>query len=224
MKEQYLIIDIETIPNEKAEKPEFDESKVLLGNLKDPAKIAAKVEAEKERHEAGLTKKMSLSSDMCRIISIGYMLVEYNSGRHIKISDGVMFGEFGDKEILEKFTQLYIYQLSSPRIVGWNSKGFDIPVIWKRCILQGVQPPFKPMKICQKYSSAGSVDLMHVWNNYEMGSLKNACKALGIEAKSGMDGLMIYDAFKEGRFDEIKKYNLEDCNACFEIMQKIGEV
>jgi predicted PolB exonuclease-like 3'-5' exonuclease len=79
----------------------------------------------------------------------------------------------------------------------------------------------KLMSLTSKYNM-DTVDLMHIWNNYGMGKLSKCCDSLGIEAKKGMDGSMIYDAYKNKEYKKIREYNLDDCYACVEIAKRIG--
>lgn len=208
-----LIIDIETIPDESAGVPVFDESTVAVGNLKDPAKIAEKILNEKMKFESGLTKKMSIESDYCRIIALGW--IEISPDWHVE-RGGVIFDKDGDKEIIQQFKAIY----SGQQMIGWNLKGFDLPVIWKRGVLNGLRVFEKYLDIISKYKT-DSIDLMHVWNNYEYGKMKDCAGRLGIESKTGMDGSMIYDAFKAGKHEEIKAYCKQDCEVNLAIAQRI---
>ena len=214
-----LIIDIETIPNQTIEpdlKPQFDETTLKLGNLKDPIKIQEKIEEAKIAFDEGLNKKMSVQSNFCQIISIGY--IEINIAGEIKNKD-VFIDPKGDKTILANFANIY----NGQELIGWNSKGFDIPVIWKRFVLNKMKNPFADYrKLCAPYSDQGSIDLMHVWNGAgQYGKLVDCAALLGIDAKDGMDGSMIYDAYKEKKFDEIAAYNMQDCETTLEIYKRI---
>ena len=213
-----LIIDIETIPNQNIDddiKPKFNESTVKLGNVKDQEKINAKIESSKKEFESGLTKRMSIESNYCQIISLGY--IEVNEQNN-EVSRGVLFDELNDKSIIEQFDKIYTGQT----IIGWNSKNFDIPIIWKRAILNNTKNPvYNYQYLCNPYND-NSIDLMRTWNgstNY--GKMSDCAKLLGIECKTGLDGSMIYDAYKDKKFDEIKAYNLEDCQCTLDIYKRI---
>ena len=68
MEKKYMIIDIETIPDEDISvdlKPKFDPDSIKLGNIKDEEKRQAKIEAERRAFENGLTKKMSVNFMCC---------------------------------------------------------------------------------------------------------------------------------------------------------------
>lgn len=210
----YLILDIETIPNEASDIPTFDPDSVRVGNIKDPDKIAEKIEEAKRQFESGMTKTMSLSSNLCRIVSLGMVIVENQ-----KIVDKIIvYGKDSDEEILKAFNSTYRTRM---KLVGWNSKQFDIPIVWKRGILTGNRVEFDYLKMISRYHD-NSIDLMHVWNAYEYGKLSDCAKSLKIPCKTGLDGSMIYDAWKHGMEDEIKAYNLEDCMVCYEIGKAIN--
>jgi predicted PolB exonuclease-like 3'-5' exonuclease len=214
----YLILDIETIPNQGATPPEMPSDFVKYGNTKDTAKREIIEQEARIEWANGLTKKMSLSGELCQIISCGFMLIDDD---YKQIESDVLFDENDDKEILKEINMLLKTPHNIP--VGWNSKGFDLPVLWKRSILQGVPYPItRYLDTIKKYDTRDSIDLMHVWNNFEMGKLTACCNALGIASKTGLDGSMIYEAYKAGRFEEIKEYNMQDVTACFSIMSRIG--
>lgn len=216
----YMSLDIETIPDD-VNRPEFDETTVKLGNVKDKDKIKEKIEKARLDYENGLTKKMSVDSNYCRILSIGVIITDKQF--NIAHTDRVFYGgkDKDDKEILKDFFYLYD-NYGNPDIIGWNCKGFDIPVIWKRSILNKLDCNFNDYrKMTSKYYDNGVIDLMHIWNNFEYGKMSDCCKRLGIECKSGMDGSMIYDAYKNGQHEDIQAYNLQDCKANIEIAKRI---
>lgn len=212
-----IIIDIETIPNQSLkDKPEFDETTVKIGNIKDEEKIKEKINKAKKEFEDGLTKRMSLESNYCQIISLGYIMIDEENK---VIKKGVLFDEQNDISILKNFIALY----QGCILIGWNIKKFDIPVIWKRYIFNKMRAPFVNYRdLLSPYYDKGAIDLMHVWNgsgNY--GKMSECAKLLDIECKTGMDGSMIYDAYKNNKFAEIKDYNMSDCECCLEIYKRI---
>lgn len=215
-----LFIDIETIPREDATIPEFDPSSVAVGNLKDEAKIRDKIEKAREEHLEGVTKTMSLSGDLCRLVSIGGVVTDENFK---VIHEEVCLGMESDAELIAKFAEWF---KGCDRLWGWNSKWFDLPVIWKRSVMLG-NPCFAPteyLDLTSRYSTMKHVDLKHLWFGFETKkgeNLKMACESIGIKAKDGMDGSMIFDAFKQGRYDEITKYNLQDCLVCVDLARRM---
>lgn len=212
----YLILDIETIPNQSIQSPEMPDDFVKYGNTKDESKREIIRQEAIEQWNSGLTKKMSLSGDLCQIISCGFIIA--NPDLSI-VDGGVLFDENGDSEIIDQI----ICKMEGKKIVGWASKHFDIHVIWKRAIMQGINYPIELyQEQIKKYDTKHHIDLMQIWNNFEYGKMADCAKALGIECKTGLDGSMIYDAYKEKRYEEIVAYNYEDCTTCLEIMRRIG--
>jgi predicted PolB exonuclease-like 3'-5' exonuclease len=214
-----LIIDIETIPNQNLKgdlKPQFNEDTVKIGNLKDQAKIDAKIESARAEFESGLTKKMSLEGNYCQILSIGHIELDDDNK---EIQRGVIFNAESDESILTHFFDA-IYD--GQTIIGWNSKNFDIPVIRKRAIFNGIKDNFVNFHKMTSPYTQDSIDLMHEWNGAgQFGKMSLCADLLGIENKTGMDGSMIYDAYKEKKFQEIKDYNMQDCEVCLDIYNKI---
>lgn len=213
-----LILDIETIPNQLLKddlKPQFDKTTVKLGNTKDAEKVKAKIDSAKEEFNNGLTKKMSIESNYCQILSLAYIELDFLDN---EISRDVLFDDKDDKSILEKFNKIYTGQ----KIIGWNSKNFDIPVIRKRAILQKIKNPFPNFgQIVYPYGDT-SIDLMHGWNgSNKYGKMSTCASLLGIESKTGMDGIMIYQAWKDKRYDEIKAYNIQDVECTLAIYRRI---
>jgi len=211
-----ITIDIETIPDQDLPKdclPVFDETTVKLGNIKDEAKRAAKIAEARAAFEDGMTKKMSLESDYCRILSIGYKWEDQKTE--------VLFGEKNDSIILSEFADILRKHHGPIQMIGWGIKRFDLPVLWKRMILNEISPPFNLLSLTNPYNHTDCADLMTIWNNGGMGKLSACCKRLGIPVKTGMDGSMIFDAFKEKKFDEIKAYNIEDCVATEAVAERI---
>lgn len=214
-----LIIDIETIPNQKLkekEKPQFSEDTVALGNTKDPVKVQDKIMEAERKFKEGLTKKMSIESNYCQIISLGYIEITDDDQ---EIRRGVFIDPKGDKSIIAAFKKIWNGQI----VVGWNCKNFDIPVIWKRSILNKDRIFSDYRSLCSPYYDKGCIDLMHVWNGGgQYGKLKVCADILGIPAKDGLDGSMIYDAFKAKSFEAIEAYNMADCEATMEICKRIA--
>ena len=84
---------------------------------------------------------------------------------------------------------------------------FDLSFLWKRAVILSRMPPIgiprgRGQNIC---------DTMEMWAGYR-GTVKFdvLCRALGLEGKTGMDGSMVWDYAKQGRFDEIRTYNMDD--------------
>lgn len=117
---------------------------------------------------------------------------------------------------------------SAAQLIGWNSDNFDFPVLIQRgmvsgCIVPDIcKRPDKPWLGNDYFAkcSDARLDLMKVWAGeygYGGGKLTEVAIALGLSGKEGMDGSQVYDAWKEGRIDEITRYCNRDVAMTYQI-------
>lgn len=183
-----IILDIETAPCadgiNKFRKPfpNFSESSVAVGNLKDQDKIAAKIEAAKAKHiqaakdaEADFVDNAALSATTGRVIAVGIRTIANES----RIIEGK------EEDIL---AQTWDYFDSAMRsffqVVGFNIKGFDVPFMMRRSWLLGVPVPRLLEK--DRYFHNSLVDLRDIWACGEFpkrGSLDTVARFFGVGAK-----------------------------------------
>jgi 3'-5' exonuclease len=98
-------------------------------------------------------------------------------------------------------------------IIGHNIMDFDLPFIVQRSVALGVRPTVKFS--FARYRDAPVFDTMRVWDCWKWGnstSLKKLAYALGLEnpKSGGVDGTNLYDAYKQGRLEEIYQYCMRD--------------
>jgi predicted PolB exonuclease-like 3'-5' exonuclease len=114
---------------------------------------------------------------------------------------------------------LRIISEGRPQIAGWNTGGFDLPVLIYRALVHRIPAPAfyaigEPGHgYRRRYDEAGHVDLMDVLSGYGAGprlSLDEMAAVLGIPGKGAMNGADVYDAWQAGRIDEIRQYCEED--------------
>lgn len=85
------------------------------------------------------------------------------------------------------------------KLCGHNLKGFDLPMLYKRCIVHGFNPPsIVPSSFVPKYENT-SIDTMMVWshnsfNNYA--TLDEICYALDLPSpKQSLSGADVSDCY-----------------------------
>ncbi len=170
-----LHFDIETAPNMDALRthhpypglPVFDPDAVKVGNLKDAAKIAAKIEAERakfaetlvgheERHweELVTSTKACLSPALGRICAVGY---SFGDGEAHQLINTSPQGEVVMVELLAKLLNEAL-RFGDP-ILGWNITGFDLPFLQFRSRALGATLP--TLQDSRGYWVANVIDLMH---------------------------------------------------------------
>ncbi len=147
------IFDIETGPQDRDFVLSlFDESAVKYGNLRDERKRAVKLEEEREK----FVDKAALSATTGRVVAIGYRRIDGEK----KI---IGTGAWAEAQLLEGFWETFRRShKNKDRIIGFNSNHFDLPFLFRRSVILGVDVPDEA-KDRRGYWSDTFVDLLDVW-------------------------------------------------------------
>ena len=107
----------------------------------------------------------------------------------------------------------------TPQLVSWNGGGFDLPVLHYRGLIHGVA--------AHRYWDMGEEDRDFKWNNYisryhsrhldlmdllalyqprANAPLGELAQLMGFPGKLGMDGSGVWDAYQNGRIEDIRRY------------------
>lgn len=242
------VLDIETGPQDastvlslsKPFKPfeplgEFDSSQVKTGNLKDPSKIAEKIEAariaheeakesalskweaDKAEYEESLIERAPLSAVTGCVEAVGFL---FPDGRKV-----VLRGS--EKAILRRFWHLVAYARKRGRLAGWNLLAFDLRFILRRCMILGVKAP---VEWSARYLPKGWTDLMlefaaGAYGSDSMFALDCIAKAMGHEGKAsnGVEGKTFWKHFRGNPDDRAKaiEYLFSDLEATRFVAEKI---
>lgn len=125
------------------------------------------------------------------------------------------------KGLLNKVSKLDFY------LCGHNIKNFDIPMIGKRMLINGIKPPSLLPQYDTKPWDIKAVDTMELWkfgNNYSMASLELMCVSMGVSSpKEGeVTGNIVHQTYWEtGGLDPIAKYCDEDVDVLAKLIDKI---
>lgn len=103
---------------------------------------------------------------------------------------------------------------NTPRIVTFNGRAFDIPVLKLRAMKYGISSSIykagdKWNSYMSRYSSDWHCDLHEVLTDYYAAGrmrLDEACKVFGYPGKVEVDGSSVYDLYKQGKIKEIRDY------------------
>ena len=200
-----LVFDIESIPD-------IAGLRALRGagaELTDAQVHAAWVE---ERKEKGQSDFMPLHLQRILVISVVF-----------RNADGLRIHSFVDRDGQSegKVIQTFFNTLEkhTPQLVSWNGGGFDLPVLHYRGLQHGV--------VADKYWDMGEDDREFKWNNYisryhsrhldlmdllalyqprANAPLDDLAKLMGFPGKLGMDGSVVWGAYRDGKIDEIRDY------------------
>lgn len=246
----YVIFDIETGPIElpllKEILPgwdastmphpgEFDPRSVKTGNVKDQAKIEAKIQEARESHQervnnhgldalraeqnywAEASSKAALSAATGRVVAIGCK--SFDKVSIMTVSDRT------ESQLLDGFWRLYEQLRKSDRnLVGFNSNEFDIPFLAQRSVVLGVPVPRTLIKQ-GRYLDEMFIDLRKVWSfgAKPAGSLDMVCRACGIPGKpEGVNGAMFAELyFNEDTRDEAIEYLSNDLEMTFALAERL---
>jgi len=175
----------------------FDPALVKTGNLKDQAKITAKIEAaeasfgedleaEEKKFWADLDDKAALNPLTSTIIAHGFM----------DHSSGITIYTDSEPDLIKIFWERYMDLKSGKEqphknIVGWGIEAFDLVHLIQRSQILGILVPAGLMN--GRYYDKIFIDLMKTFTCYQYGQyagLKNVaiCMGLGQPREHGITG------------------------------------
>jgi predicted PolB exonuclease-like 3'-5' exonuclease len=111
----------------------------------------------------------------------------------------------------------------SPKLISWNGGGFDLPVLHYRSLMHKISAPrywemgegdhadsrdFRWNNYINRYHTRhlDLMDLLALYQPRANAPLDELAKLMGFPGKLGMDGSKVWDAWQEGRADEIRDY------------------
>lgn len=198
-----LAFDIETIPDVDGGRRLYELTDLDDGEV-------AQVMFNKRRQQ---TDSEFLPVHLQRVAAISAVL---RTGEQCKVwSLGTP--ESSEQELIERFFDGI--ERYTPTLVTWNGSGFDLPVLHHRALIHGIS--------AARYWDSGDNDREFKWNNYlnrfharhtdlmdvlagyqarAFTPLDQISVLCGQPGKMGMDGSKVWDAFLEGRIDDIRNY------------------
>ena len=225
-----IVLDIETVPSQLPGAIDAIRASIKPpGTLKKAESIAAWVKDERESavHEAH--RKQSLDGGLAgEIISIAILAPDLEGD-----AGWVRCRAQGESEapLLEDAAAAVMQRIDrtactlaegrhaaqDPFFVAHNA-AFDLPFIWRRCIVNGVRLPFRfPRPSAREGRDFGCtmVQWAGVGNRV---SLDKLCLALSIPSpKAGMDGSQVAEYVAAGRIEDVAAYCRGDVAATREV-------
>lgn len=216
-----VAFDIETIPNTSMVE-RLPEPSVATGNLKDEAKIATKIaEAKQSQRE-----KMALDPLYGRVFCIG---IATGSGVQAVARMEENTDE-GEVTVIENFFS-YLNGGESLRLVSWNGNGFDLPFIFKRAALLGIDCGRWNLPALSTFTRKGSqlhVDLMVEWAGYgRFQKLDDVSSAMYGEQKAEIDFKDFLPALENKdaeKLQQIEDYCKRDCSLTLAIYERMSGI
>ena len=201
-----FVFDLETIPDIKA-------GRTIHGLEDVPDEDVVRALQHLQYQKSGSD---FLPLHLHRVVTISWV-VEKISHDETSIRVGTLGEpELDEAEIVAKFFQGV--DKTEPRLVSWNGMGFDLPVLNYRALLHGVQAPvyweqgerrreYRYANYQNRYHHGKNLDLMDRLSRSQRGApLNDISRMLGLPGKPGMRGGDVYDAWRQGRIEEIRAY------------------
>lgn len=220
-----VALDIETIGNPDAAAL-MPEPEVKAGNIKDPAKITEKLAAAK----AEQLTKAALDPLTARIIC--YAAAGEVGGEEKNVVE-IVATPTDDAERALVQSVMEMLGTKEIRIVTWNGIGFDLPMIYKRAMILGVDPGSfgaPPLTAWTKrYSTDRHYDLMQIWGGWSSMGFAKLDTVAGLvlrERKTAGVDVTTFGALletKEGR-DKIAEYCLQDTRLTWRLWKRFNGV
>ena len=229
-----IYFDLETIPgqDEWIKSHVFDAIEDKIQKLKPPGNYKKQesidqwltFEAQKLRASADETyRKFALDGGLGEIISIAW--AENDEPVRV-LCRGPEDSEMSEAEMIAAFFSDIVKnapnRLSGAQWVGHNHAGFDMPFLYKRCVVNRILPPYY-MPFDAKPWDERIYDTMLRWSgSRDWVSQDKLCQILGLPGKpEGVDGSKVYDFWLSGDIDIIKDYNVDDVNKVRQIHQRM---
>lgn len=176
-----IAVDIETIANDDMV-DHLPEPVVLTGNLKDPAKIEEKIRAAKQEQIA----RMALSPLYGRVCAFVAIVNDDSSA----VERGCIAAN-SDKEEITLLRHIFS-SIVGRKIVTYNGANFDLPFIYRRAIMLGMDTReygLSPLsEYLKRYDNKLHVDVMTAWSNFgNFEKLDNLSRAFGFSGKIEID-------------------------------------
>ncbi len=232
--EQFLVFDIETIPQDYDSFSESQQEYILR---------RAETEEEKEKKLG----EMALAPLTARVICIGLQLMESEGNDEWKMLNAKAFSvddslsgdetktetlESGKECILsteEKMLDFFwkiLIRYPQAKLISFNGRNFDAPFLMLRSALLKIRPSRNLMQ-GTKFNYQNHIDLIDELTFFSPSSYGATrrfnfdfyTRAFGITSpkSEGIDGSKVADFFAEGRIDEISEYCLRDVKATWEL-------
>jgi predicted PolB exonuclease-like 3'-5' exonuclease len=197
-----LAFDIETVPDTEGLRRLHELDATI------PDREVADMAFQRRRLQTG---NDFLPVHLHRVVAISCALREGDGFRVWSLGDpgegeGALIQRFYDG--IEKFT---------PQLVSWNGGGFDLPVLNHRGLVHGVRASrywelgdedrdFRYNNYIGRYHTR-HLDLMDLLGLYQSRvPLDEIAQLVGLPGKIGMHGSAVWDAYRAGEIDAIRRY------------------
>ncbi len=205
-----FVFDIETIPD----------TSCVFNLTGSDERDEGKLRSQMEEYHLKITdgKNPFLRQPFHKIVAISFLDAEIEragSGESYHIKELRSGGKEGasEKELLEGFFS-YLGK-SRPRLVSFNGRSFDLPVLKYRAMVHGIAAPWlynsgdKWNSYTSRYSLDWHCDLLEALSDFGASArikLNEVCSVLGFPGKFGVDGANVAQMYDDKKVKEIRDY------------------
>lgn len=217
-----IYFDIETIPCQlPGVLDEFKAAVTAPAQYKKPESIAEWLKDNRDSEGEAAWLKTSFDGGMGHVVCIG-LAVDDGPAVAYRIGADKPGDRDHERNLLEAFF-CHLTDTGRSVLVGHNIIGFDLPFLWKRCMVLGVKPPQWFPRNPSKYSSEMVRDTMNLWDMEQRagGSMDRICRLLGIPGKGDVSGADVWPMVKAGDIEAVAEYcrgDVERTRAMFKRM------
>ena len=206
-----LVFDLETVPDTNA-------AERLLGTTyeTDGERRAA---LDNYQRQSSNGRSAFLNAPLHRIVAIGVLhatisTTAYGESYELQNFRCVGQADWDEVRLIRGFLQRC--DELRPRLVTFNGRGFDMPVLRARALAHDIPAPWlyqsgdKWSNYNVKYAPDWHCDLQEMLTDYGAASrslrLAEVCAALSLPGKLGMSGTKVADQFAAGQLNRIRDY------------------
>ena len=192
--------------------------------------------ARDEKDRESTPERTALFAGLGKIIAIGMWNLEKDRGLILLEGDEEEPQREWDRvqradiyrgteaELLARFWD--IVSRKSPRLVSFNGRTYDGPILMIRSAQLGVKPSLN--LVGNRYQTGAHTDLLEIFTFMgawrDRYSLDYWCRRFDVESPKGsIDGSQVGRAYREGRLDEIGEYCLRDVRATGELFDRVKD-
>ena len=208
--QKLFVFDIETIPD-------TDAIPNLTG-FNDPDVKARRDELDRYHIEITGGRNSFPRQPFHKVVAISFLEaeIEHTDGKEIYYLKELRTGgeaSFDEKQLLSGFFKYF--ERIRPRLVSYNGRSFDLPVLKYRAMVHGINSPWlhqagdKWNNYSSRYSSDWHCDLIEQLSDYGASArarLNEVCSVFGLPGKFGIDGSKVSEMIDQGKVQEVRDY------------------
>ena len=172
--------------------------------------------------DSGYFVKSGLFPEFGRIVCVSYGMWVNGEIRIATVSDE------SERDICQKIANLFHTAYTKDYVpVGWNIKNYDVPWLFRKMLMHGIQVPYLLNSFGKKPWEMNLIDLKEMWkggSNLDV-TFEEACYAMGIaNPKNVLGGENVHGSYHEGDLPTIVEYCEADVRSMIQLVEKIHNV